>query len=106
MTVDERRCSLSVVEVVQFFEYSWRENNGDNIGHERGAKLQKLQGAKILVYTLLCVSLLTGCFLLATRSSEKSNRQSRKQKTDSACDSVAYDQVKTALSELKAEAEE
>ena len=35
----------------------------------------------------------------------KSNRRSRKQNTDS-YDSVAYDQVKTALSESQAEVEE
>ena len=39
------------------------------------------------------------------RSSEKSNRRSRKQNTDFAYDSVPYDQVKTALSESQAEAE-
>ena len=36
----------------------------------------------------------------------KINRRSRKQSTDSAYDSVAYDEVKTALSESQAEAEE
>ena len=36
----------------------------------------------------------------------KSNRRSRKQNTDSDYDSVAYNQVKTALSESQAEAEE
>ena len=68
MTVDERHCSLSVVEVVQFLEYSWRQNNGDNIRHERSAKPRKLQVAKIFVYALLCVSLLKGRFSLATES--------------------------------------
>ena len=36
----------------------------------------------------------------------KINRRSRKHNTDSAYDSVAYNQVKTALSESQAEAEE
>ena len=36
----------------------------------------------------------------------KSNRRSRKQYTDSAYDSIAYDQVKNVLSEVQAEAEE
>ena len=36
----------------------------------------------------------------------KLNRRSRKQNTDSAYVSVAYDQVKTALSESQAEVEE
>ena len=33
------------------------------------------------------------------------NRRNRKQNTDSACDSLAYDLVKTRLSESEAEAE-
>ena len=36
----------------------------------------------------------------------KSNRRSRKKNTDSTYVSVAYDQVKTALSESQAESEE
>ena len=36
----------------------------------------------------------------------KSNRRSRKQNTDAAFDYVAYDQVKAALPESQAEAEE
>ena len=36
----------------------------------------------------------------------KTNPQNRQQKTDSAYDSVTYDQVKTALSESQAEVEE
>ena len=36
----------------------------------------------------------------------KTNRQNRQQNTDAAYDSVTYNQVKTALSESQAEAEE
>jgi len=39
-------------------------------------------------------------------ASTSSNRRVRKQNTDSAYDSVAYDIVKTRLSESEAEAEE
>ena len=43
----------------------------------------------------------------AIRSNEnRANRRSRKQNTDTAYDPVAYDQVKTGLSELQAEEEE